>query len=86
MAAPRGTVLWLADLGALPDGALDRYEAWLDEGERQRCQRFVRAGRRRQFLAGRALLRRALATLLGGEPAAVRLEERPGQAPALVHP
>lgn len=85
MAAP-GALIWLAHTGTLPEQALAAYAAWLGEGERRRCAAFVRAERRRQFLAGRALLRLALGRLLGVAPAAVVLDERPGQAPALLFP
>jgi 4'-phosphopantetheinyl transferase len=80
------TFVWLADTSMLADSVLDGYTAWFGEGERNRCARFVRAERRRQFIAGRALARLALARLLGVEPSGIRLTERPGQAPALAHP
>jgi 4'-phosphopantetheinyl transferase len=80
------TLLWLLDAGTLSDAELDGYGAWLGDGERQRCARFVRAERRRQFIAGRALLRLALGRLLGTDPRAVVLRERPGDAPALETP
>lgn len=80
------TLLWLFDAGGLSDAALDGHAAWLGEGERQRCARFVRAERRRQFIAGRALLRLALGRLLDTAPRGVVLRERPGKAPALEMP
>jgi 4'-phosphopantetheinyl transferase len=80
------TLLWLLDAGAISCAALDAYTAWLGEGERQRCARFVRAGRRRQFIAGRALLRLALGRLLDLAPRDIVLRERPGLAPALDTP
>jgi 4'-phosphopantetheinyl transferase len=67
----------------LSDAALARYAGWLDEGERQRAARFVRPARRSQFIAGRALLRLALARMLGIAPQAIGLLERPGEAPLL---
>lgn len=79
-------LLWLANIGTLPDTALAPYIAWLGEGERQRLARFLRPLRRRQFIAGRALLRLALARLLGVAPQAIVLEERPGNAPLLTAP
>jgi 4'-phosphopantetheinyl transferase len=79
-------LLWLADIGTLPDAALAPYAEWLGEGERQRLARFLRPLRRRQFIAGRALLRLALARLLGVAPQAIVLEERPGNAPLLTAP
>jgi 4'-phosphopantetheinyl transferase len=86
MAAPEQTVLWLSDAGALPDGALAAYAAWLGPAERRRAAGFVRPLRRRQFVAGRALLRLALAHVLGTRPEEIRLEEHPGRAPVLVSP
>lgn len=89
MDAENETLLWLADAGAVPDAALAGWTDWLDASERERLKRFVRTERRRQFIAGRVMLRLALGTLLGIPPRAVRLLERPGNAPALdidVHP
>jgi 4'-phosphopantetheinyl transferase len=83
---PDQPLLWLTDAATLSDTALAGYEGWLGEGERRRCARFVRAQRRRQFIAGRALLRSMLARLLGMAPPDIRLLERPGAAPLLVLP
>lgn len=80
------TLLWLSDTAGLSDAAWARYTAWLGEPERARLARFVRAERRRQFIAGRALLRLALGRLLGLAPESFAIEERPGRAPALIHP
>lgn len=80
------SLLWLVDAGALSVAALDGYAGWLGESERQRCARFVRPERRRQFIAGRVLLRHALGRLLGVEPRSIALRERPGNAPALDTP
>jgi len=85
MAKP-DTLVWLSDTALLPASAWTRYAAWLGESERARLARFVRAERRRQFVAGRALLRLALGRLLGLAPEALAIEERPGRAPALVCP
>ncbi len=82
----RGTLIWLADAGALSDTALQRYLAWLTPGELARHGRFVREQRRRQFVAGRVLLRMALAPLLRVPAQQVLLEERNGQAPRLLTP
>jgi len=86
MAAPGDTLVWLVDAGALSGAALDRYADWLGASERERCARFVRAERRRQFIVGRALLRLALGRLLGVAPRSIALRERPGNAPALASP
>jgi 4'-phosphopantetheinyl transferase len=83
VAAPDQTLVWLTDAATLPDTALAGYTGWLGEGERQRAARFVRPARRRQFILGRALLRLALARLLGIAPHAIGLLERPGAAPML---
>lgn len=81
-----GTLLWLADAGASSPAWFAAGAGWLDDSERARCARFVREARRRQFVAGRVLLRLALGELLGVAPRAVVLGERPGNAPALVRP
>jgi 4'-phosphopantetheinyl transferase len=82
--APDVTLLWLADADTLDDAGLARITGWLGASERHRCERFVRPLRRRQFLVGRALLRRMLARLLGLAPGDVALRERPCAAPELV--
>jgi len=86
MPAPGETLVWLVDAGALSDAALDGYAEWLGESERERCARFVRAERRRQFIVGRVLLRLTLGRLLGVAPRSIALRERPGNAPALDTP
>jgi 4'-phosphopantetheinyl transferase len=73
----------LLDCRGIGDEELAPFANWLGPSEAQRLRRFVRAGRRRQFLAGRALLRKSLGQLLGMAPADVRLIERPGNAPLL---
>lgn len=80
------TLLWLLDAGALPAAALDDHAAWLGADERERCSRFVRPERRRQFIAGRVMLRHALGRLLDLAPRDIALRERPGNAPALDTP
>ena len=77
-------LIWLADVNAMTDASLQRYLAWLTPGELARHGRFVRELRRRQFVAGRILLRMALAPLLRVQPQQVQLEERTGQAPRLL--
>jgi 4'-phosphopantetheinyl transferase len=76
----------LLDCSALDDTALAPFEAWLGPSERQRLDRFVRRERRRQFVAGRALLRQMLAPLLHLPPGSIALCERAGMAPLLVTP
>lgn len=80
----QGTSLWLADAGTVTDADLQRYLAWLTPGEQARHARFVRSERRRQFVAGRVLLRMALGPVLGVPPRQVLLEERRGLSPRLV--
>lgn len=75
--------VWLLDCRAIGDKELAPYAAWLGASEAQRLMRFVRPGRRRQFVAGRALLRQSLGQLLGMPPATVPLVEQPGNAPLL---
>lgn len=86
MAPGTDTLVWLADIASLPPSRLAHYAGWLGESERQRYARFARPERRRQFVAGRALLRLALGRMLAADPAGILLQERPGQAPLLVHP
>ena len=73
----------LLDISALGEQRLAPYEAWLGAAELARLTRFVRPIRRRQFIAGRALLRQQLAAHLDCAPAQIVLTEREGQAPAL---
>ncbi|GAB3387076.1 4'-phosphopantetheinyl transferase family protein [Massilia agri] len=86
MAAPRRTLVWLAEAATLSADTLAACAGWLGPDERQRLARFVRAERRTQFLGGRVLLRRALSELLGVPPRAIELQERPGLGPALLLP
>jgi 4'-phosphopantetheinyl transferase len=79
-------IIRLLDAGALGEAHLQRFADWLDDSERERLARFVRPGRRRHFLAGRALARRTLGAVLGLAPAAIHLAERPGAAPVLALP
>jgi 4'-phosphopantetheinyl transferase len=83
---PHQAIVWLLDAGALAEETLASCSGWLDTSEHQRLARFIRPARRRQFLAGRALARQALGLVLGTRPEAVRLQDRPGCAPALVSP
>lgn len=81
-----GAAIWLLDSRCIDPAQQTQYEAWLGAGEAARHARFVRPQRQRQFLLGRALLRVAMGKLLGVAPAAIALEERPGQAPRLLSP
>lgn len=86
MPAAGNMFVFLSDIAALSDARLERYACWLGESELARYRRFVRTERRRQFIAGRALLRLGLERLVGAPPGAVALRERPGQAPELLAP
>ena len=87
MSAPAARAgIWLADLAAVSDARLAGYLAWLGDDELARHGRFVRVERRRQFVAGRALLRLALGRLLDADPGAVLLDAQPGRAPRLLAP
>lgn len=82
----RVAAVWLTDGSGVSDAALDALRAWLSPGEAARYRRFLRPRRRRQFLIGRILLRRALGELLGVPAATVDLIERPGAVPQLMMP
>ena len=76
--------VWLARIDGLDEARLAQYRQWLGAGERART--FVREGRRRQFIAARALLRIAIGTLLHVPGRSVELGGQPGRAPWLVSP
>lgn len=78
--------IWLLDARTIADAQLSQYASWLGAAEATRYTRFARPLRQRQFLLGRALLRTAMAQMLGVPPAAIVLAERSGQAPQLVSP
>ena len=78
---PQAT-LWLLDLADIDDATLAPGLASLGASVQQRYRRFRRPERRKQFLAGRLLLRRALADACpGAANAAIRFTERPGLPP-----
>jgi len=80
------TLVWLVDAASVDEASLAHHVDALGASERLRHARFVRAERRRQFVIGRALLRRVLGRLLVVDPSIIALEERAGQAPKLVFP
>jgi 4'-phosphopantetheinyl transferase len=83
----RQATLWLLDLAASDDAALALGLESLGASVRQRYRRFRRPERQRQFLAGRLLLRRALAEASPGiSPADIQFTERPGLPPQLGMP
>jgi phosphopantetheinyl transferase len=76
---------WLAIRGldeVLAD-APPAHAAWLSATERARFAGLLHAGRKRQFLAGRWLLRTQLARAFGGEPTDWPLLERRSRPPAV---
>ena len=79
----RDSTLLLVDTRPLVDDALAPFMQWLGAGESGRMQRFVRHGRRRQFLIGRVLARQALGLLLGADPRHLALEGAPDAKPFL---
>lgn len=86
MPATGNTFVFLSDIASVTDARLERYASWLGDSELARYRRFTRRERRRQFIAGRVLLRLGIERLLGVGPVAVVLQERPGQAPELLSP
>ncbi|PXX47559.1 4'-phosphopantetheinyl transferase family protein [Undibacterium pigrum] len=78
--------IYLLSLHTLTDSVLVNFLPWLSESEVQRYQRFIRPERQRQFLAGRILLRQALARLLDMSATELELIEQAGNAPRLVRP
>jgi 4'-phosphopantetheinyl transferase len=78
--------VWLVNMCTIEETLLNACAAWLSTGESARYQRFVRPLRQRQFLAGRILLRLALAELLHVPPQIFCFSERPDNAPLLDWP
>lgn len=83
---PACAFVHLVDGRTIAEGQFDDYVGWLGAVEIARYQRFVRPERRRQFVIGRVLARKALAELLGADPRELVIEARPGQAPELAGP
>ena len=73
--------IWLANIAGLADSQVEGWASELGPGERLRHGAFVRQARRHQFVAGRRLLRRVLATSAGVPESALRVEERAAMAP-----
>lgn len=78
---PGSVSLWLADARQIDEGMLQACLPWLSPGEAARHASFTRPERRRQFLIGRVLARKALAAMSGTDAAGIVLEERPGLGP-----
>jgi 4'-phosphopantetheinyl transferase len=83
---PACALLHLVDGRGVAEDRLGDFVGWLGAGELSRYQRFVRPERRRQFLLGRVLARKALGLLLGVTPQDLHIADRPGQAPVLLGP
>lgn len=79
-------LVWLVDAASVDEASLAYHVGALGPSERARYARFARAERRRQFVIGRALLRRLLGRLLTIDPSVIVLDERAGQAPELLFP
>ena len=75
--------VWVVDL-ALSPAELERCASILDEPERARAARFMRAADRAQFVASHAALRFLLAARLAGAPSDVRFAVGAGGKPELV--
>lgn len=83
---PQAT-LWLLDLAAIDEATLAQGLDSLGASVRQRFHRFRRPERQRQFVAGRLLLRRALADARREvDGAHILFTERPGAAPQVSMP
>lgn len=78
--------IYLLSLHALTEVVLANFLPWLTESEVQRYRRFIRPERRQQFLAGRIILRRALAQLLDMPATELEVIEQAGNAPRLGQP
>lgn len=75
-------LVWVASVPSADHGLVEE-AALLDEEERRRADRFLHAGARREYLFGRALLRRLVGLGLGQPPEALVLGQRPGGKPFL---
>ena len=80
------TNIALLDARTIADVDLPVWQAWLGAAEQERCQRFARPLRRRQFVLGRVLARLALGRVLNISPRAIAIEQQAGQAPLLASP
>jgi 4'-phosphopantetheinyl transferase len=81
-----GVEVWLLDGRTVDEPAYLRLHELLSASERERLERFVRPLRQRQFVLGRALLRRQLGKMLGIAPGDIELAAPPSQAPQLIRP
>ena len=84
--ATAGVEVWLLDGRTVDDAAFARLHELLSDSERERLGRFVRPLRQRQFVLGRALLRRQLGKMLGIAAGDIELAAPLSQAPQLLRP
>jgi 4'-phosphopantetheinyl transferase len=78
--------LWLLDLAAIDAAVLASGLDGLGASVQQRYRRVRRIERQRQFLAGRLLLRHALAMASGADAGQISFVERPASAPRVILP
>lgn len=83
---PATVSLYLVDGSRLAQALPQSGLALLGEQELARCARFLRRERRRQFVLGRVLARKAIGLLLGVSPGALAIVDTPGAAPRLAAP
>lgn len=76
-------VIYLVNFVGVPNECLDRLKPVLSSEEKWRYQHFLRDERATQFLIGRYLLRRLLASHIGMSPQEVPLLEQINNAPFL---
>jgi 4'-phosphopantetheinyl transferase len=79
----KSAAIFLLDIHAISDDELTSSLCLLSPTELIRYHRIARTLRQRQFLAGRLLLRNALATLLNSSALRISLTEQERQAPLL---
>jgi 4'-phosphopantetheinyl transferase len=79
--------LWLAQMWDVDEGTLQRYKAWFSPEEHRRYERFLHERRRREYIVGRGLARRALARELACPPEAVQFDsDQQGRLSAIPTP
>lgn len=66
--------LWLARMYDVEPATLALYQSWLSAAEGQRYASFLHERRRREFIVGRGLARRALASELNCTPSEIQFE------------
>ena len=66
--------LWLAQMWDVDERTLQGYKAWFSPEEHRRFERFLHERRRREYIVGRGLARRALARELSCAPEAIQFD------------